>query len=135
MCCLLYVWCTLLDYTARHCVLWMVYNIARLFLKFLCSSHRINLSSSHQLILQTPSEAVVKTVESLRAELAPPSISHDTSTSASSSSSSSSTSFSTSQTVECYRLSDGVRIGRFQSPQNAIRFIEGRAGARIMGWR
>ena len=67
----------------------------------------------------------VKTVDSLRAELAPPSISQDTT----------STSASTSQAVECYRLSDGVRIGRFQSPQNAIRFIEGRAGSRIMGWR
>ena len=28
-----------------------------------------------------------------------------------------------------------MRMGRFRSPQSAIRFIEGRAGSRIMGWR
>lgn len=46
-----------------------------------------------------------------------------------------SSSSSTPQMVECYRLCDGVRISRFSSPEDAIGFIEERAGADVLGWR
>ena len=71
----------------------------------------------------------IETVKSACTGLTPPSISQDTT------STSTYTSVPISQAVECYRLSDGLRMGRFRCPQSAIRFIEGRAGSRIMGWR
>ena len=128
------LYCTVLYCTVLYCTILTAYsnlNVIQRFLLLLLLNTCVIKSISIMTYQTHPQEQEQEEeeVQTVKSSPAPPSISLDTT------STSPSTSAPVSRAVECYRLSDGMRMGRFRCPQSAIRFIEGRAGSRIMGWR